>query len=75
MNQDYLARCPYYVYERGRSVCCEGLCEGMLVSMSFAVSGAKRKHKWRYCRSQWAACPWAQAQNRRYNYCPPQGNA
>lgn len=70
-TDDYLTRCPYYRCDRQKAVGCEGLCSGMLVYMSFGAGSSKRRYKNRYCRSKWTACPWAQTQNRRYDYQPP----
>lgn len=68
--EDYLVQCPYYIHEVERTVCCEGLNGGSQVCMQFMRGAGKRRHKRIFCRNKWKECPWAQTQNRIYDYTP-----
>ena len=71
-SDDYLVQCPYYVRDKEHTLSCEGFHGGMQIRMVFHSGNSKRVYKQRFCRNQWANCPWAQTQNRRYGYTPPE---
>lgn len=63
-----LVVCPYYLRENERQVVCEGLLEGMEMSLRFASRIDKIAHQRRVCCS-WGyktACPYAAMLEARY---------
>ena len=62
--QDPVVKCPYYHWEEGKNLCCEGP-DGMITEsgtiIPFATYERRRNYEIRICKKNWKQCPYAQA--------------
>ena len=68
--EDALVRCPYYRYDSGGCIFCEGISQVSTLRLSFHSPSERLIHKKAYCHSRWTGCGIAQMQNARYDYQP-----
>lgn len=58
---DTYVKCPFYVWEEGNRLCCEGVTEKSSVQILFADKSVRREYERRLCKKDWKNCPLAQA--------------
>lgn len=67
---DEYVKCPYYRYDEGQAVHCEGVEAGCGLRLGFAKWEQKHRYKAAFCRRGWPECRVAEMLNRKYEYVP-----
>ena len=67
--EDSIVKCPYYNWEEGKVLCCEGVdgtSEECVTKIHFATYERRRDYERRVCKKNWKRCPMAQALEKKW---------
>lgn len=68
-RRDKNAECPYYRFDNGQRMSCEGVLDGIeATNLIFANRASLLAHRRRYCCRKWEDCPIARDINRKWSY-------
>jgi hypothetical protein len=62
--EDIGVKCPYYSWEEGNRLCCEGVNKISRVQLMFDTKEGRREYERQRCKRCWKDCPLAQALNK-----------
>ena len=54
-------KCPFYVWEEGNRLCCEGVSKESKIQILFTDKPVRMEYESRRCKNDWKTCPLAQA--------------
>lgn len=64
--EDPIVKCPFYSWEEGRQLCCEGVNATSSVTVTFQTKEQRRKYEGMRCKRCWKECALAQALERQW---------
>ena len=65
--EDPIVRCPFYSWEEGKKLCCEGVNEQSSVQITFTTKQSRRDYERMRCKRAWKDCPLAQALTKKWD--------
>lgn len=63
--EDPIVKCPFYSWEEGRQICCEGII-GLSMTHTFTTKEQRRLYERSRCKRAWKECPLAQALEKKW---------
>ena len=64
--EDPIVKCPFYSWEEGKKLCCEGVNKFSSVQITFTTKEQRREYERTTCKRAWGNCPLAQALERKW---------
>lgn len=64
--EDPIVKCPFYSWEEGKKLCCEGVNAFSSVQLTFTTKEQRRSYERVICKKSWNTCPLAQALERKW---------
>ena len=66
--EDPIVRCPFYSWEEGKRLCCEGVDRNAdsSVQITFTTKQQRREYERMRCKQAWKNCPLAQALEKKW---------
>lgn len=64
--EDPIVKCPFYSWEEGRQLCCEGVNAYSSLTVTFTTKEHRRSHERECCKKAWKECPLAQALEKKW---------
>jgi hypothetical protein len=64
--EDPIVKCPFYSWEEGRQLCCEGVNAFSAVTVTFTTKEQRRDYERVRCKRAWKDCPLAQALEKKW---------
>ena len=68
--EDPIVKCPFYSWEEGKKLCCEGVNKISSVQIMFDTKEGRRDYERKRCKKGWKECPLAQALTRMWEDQP-----
>lgn len=64
---DTYVKCPFYEWEDGIRLCCEGVFENTKTQTLFDDKPLRRMYERKFCKRDWDKCPLAQALEKKHD--------
>ena len=64
--EDPIVKCPFYSWEEGRQLCCEGVNPVSAATLTFTTKEQRRDYEKIRCKRAWRECPLAQALEKKW---------
>lgn len=64
--EDPIVKCPFYSWEEGKKLCCEGVNACSSVQITFTNKEQRRAYEKMRCKMAWRECPLAQALEKKW---------
>lgn len=65
--EDPIVKCPFYSWEEGLKLCCEGMNTDCSVQVTFTTKQTRREYEKNFCKKGWKSCPLAQALEKKWD--------